>query len=139
MCRIETQGGKITVGVIYRSPSISKEDDEKLHQVIADISRGNCIIMGDFNYPGINWNYLESAADSEAFLLLMQDCFLTQHVLEPVRGGNVLHIVLSSQNELINDLRILEPLEKGGHSQIHFNLMINNGYGRSKQKKRDFH
>ena len=41
------------------------------------------MIMGDFNQPGINWNYLESAADSEAFLLLTQDCFLTQHVLEP--------------------------------------------------------
>ena len=40
-CRIETQGGKITVGVVYRSPSISKEDDEKLHEAIADISRGN--------------------------------------------------------------------------------------------------
>ena len=97
------------------------------------------MIMGDFNHPGRNWNYLESAADSEAFLLLMQDCFLTQHVLAPVRGGNVLDIVLSSQEELINDLRILEPLGKSGHSQIHFNLMINTGNGRSKQKKRDFH
>ena len=82
------------------------------------------MIMGDFNHPGINWNYLESAADSEAFLLLMQDCFLTQHVLEPVRGGNVLDIVLSSQEELINDLRILEPLGKSGHSQIHFRLTL---------------
>ena len=43
-CRIETQGGKISVGVVYRSPSISKEDDEKLHKAIADISRG-------FNHP----------------------------------------------------------------------------------------
>ena len=92
--------------MVYRSPSISKEDDEKLHKAIADISRGNCMIMGDFNHPGINWNYLESAADSEAFLLLMQGCFLTQHVLEPTKGGNVLDLALSSQKELINDLKI---------------------------------
>ena len=52
------------------------------------------MIMADFSYPGINWNYLESAADSEAFL--------TQHVLEPTRGGNVLDLVLCSQKELIN-------------------------------------
>ena len=61
------------------------------------------MITGDFSHFGINWNYLESEEDSEAFLL-MQDCFLTQHVLEPTRGSNVLDLVLSSQNELINDL-----------------------------------
>ena len=60
------------------------------------------MLMGNFNHHGINWNYLESAAHSEAFLLLMQDCFLTQHVLEPTRGCNVLDLVLSSQTELIN-------------------------------------
>ena len=80
--------------VVYRSPSMIKEDDEKLHKAIADISKSNCMIMGDFNHPGINWNYLESATDSEAFLLLTQDCFLTQHVLEPTRGGNVFDLVL---------------------------------------------
>ena len=73
-----------------------------------DISRGNCMIIGDFKHPGVNWNYLESAADSEAFLLLTHGCFLTQHVLEPTRGDNVHDLVLSSQKELINDLRTVQ-------------------------------
>ena len=30
-CRMQTHSLQITVGVVYRSPSISKEDDEKLH------------------------------------------------------------------------------------------------------------
>ena len=58
-CQIETHGGKITVGVVHKSPSISKEDDGKLHKAIEDISRGNCTIMGDFNHHGINWNYFK--------------------------------------------------------------------------------
>ena len=70
------------------------------------------MIMGDFNHPGINWNYLESSADSEAILLLMQDCFLTQHVLEPTRGDNVLDLVLSSQKELINDLKEIGTIKR---------------------------
>ena len=42
---------------------------------------------------------LESAGgDDHQFLLLTQDCFLTQHVLEPTRVGNVLDLILSSQN-----------------------------------------
>ena len=68
----------------------------------------------------------------------MQGCFLTQRVIKPTRGVNVLDLVLSSLKELINDLSILEPLRKSGHSQIHFSLMINTGNGRSKQNKRDF-
>ena len=30
----------------------------------------------------------------QQFLLLTQDCFLTQHVLEPTRIGNVLFLIL---------------------------------------------
>ena len=36
--------------------------------------------------------------EDQQFLFLIQDSFLTQHVLEPNREENVLDIVLSSQN-----------------------------------------
>ena len=63
------------------------------------VSKGECVIMGDFNHGHIQWESLESArGDDHQFLLLTQDCFLTQHVLEPTRGGNVLDLILSSQN-----------------------------------------
>ena len=38
--------------------------------------------------------------DDHQFLLLTQDCFLTQHVLEPTRGGNELDLILSSQKAI---------------------------------------
>ena len=44
--------------------------------------------------------------DDHYFLLLAQDCFLTQHVLEPTRGGNVLDLILSSQNELVDNVKV---------------------------------
>ena len=51
------------------------------------------------NQGHVQWKSLESAGgDDDQFLLLTQDCFLTQHVLEPIRGGNVLDLILSSQN-----------------------------------------
>ena len=51
--------------------------------------------MGDFNYGHIQWNSLESTGiEDQQFLFLIQDSFLTQHVLEPTRGENVLDIVL---------------------------------------------
>ena len=54
--------------------------------------------MGNFNHGHIQWNSLESTGiEDQQFIFLIQDSFLTQHVLEPTRGENVLDIVLSSQ------------------------------------------
>ena len=54
--------------------------------------------MGNFNDGHIQWKYLESTGGEDQQFLLLQDSFLTQHVLEPTRGENVLDLVLSSQN-----------------------------------------
>ena len=54
--------------------------------------------MGDFNHGHIQWKSLASTGgENQQFLYLIQDSFLTQHVLEPTRGENVLDVVLLSQ------------------------------------------
>ena len=52
----------------------------------------------------------------------IQDSFLTQHVLEPTRGDDVLDIVLSSQKELVDIVKTHEPLGNSDHNQIHFDI-----------------
>ena len=43
--------------------------------------------MGDFNHGHIQWNSLESTGgEDQQFLLLIQDIFHTQRVLEPTKG-----------------------------------------------------
>ena len=39
----------------------------------------------------------EYRGEEQQFLFLIQESFLTQHMLQPTRGENVLYIVLSSQ------------------------------------------
>ena len=57
--------------------------------------------MGDFNHGHIQWKYLDSTGgEVQQFLFLIQDSFLTQHVLEPTRGDNALYVVLSSQKRI---------------------------------------
>ena len=56
----------------------------------------------------------------KSFLNLVQDSFLSQHVLEPTRGKNVLDIVLSSQKEFVDNVKICEPLGYSDHNQIYF-------------------
>ena len=66
-------------------------------------------------------------------IFLIQDNFLSQHVLEPTRGENVLDIVLSSQKELVDNVKIHEPLGNRDHNQIHFDINVKS---ESKNKKR---
>ena len=62
--------------------------------------------MGEFNHGNIQWKYLESTGcEDQQFIFLTQDSFRTQHVLEPTRGDTVLDIDLSSQKELVDNVK----------------------------------
>ena len=54
-------------------------------------------------------------------------------MLQPTRGDNVLYIVLSSQKELVDNVKIHEPLGNSEHNQIHFDINVKS---ESKNKKR---
>ena len=115
----------MTIGLVYRSRNINEEDNRKLQNAIKDVSKGECVIMGDFNHGSIQWKSLESTAgENQQFLLLIQDNFFNQHVLEPTRGENVLDLVLSSRNELVDSVKIHEPLGNSDHNQINFDIKV---------------
>ena len=111
-----------------------------LKNLLKEVRKGECIIMGDFNHGHIQWNSLESTGiEDQQFLFLIQDSFLTQHVLEPTRGENVLDIVLSSQKELVDNVKIFEPLGNSDHNQIHFDIKVKSESKNKKTYKRNFH
>ena len=96
--------------------------------------------MGDFNHGHIQWKSLESTGgEDQQFLFLIQDSFLTKHVLEPTRGENVLDIVLSSQKELVDNVKIHEPLGNSDNNQIHFDINVKSESKNKKTYRRNFH
>ena len=81
--------------------------------------------MGDFNHGHIQWTSLQSTGrEDQEFLNLVQESFLSQHVLEPTRGKNVLDIVLSSQKEFFDHVKICEPLGCSDHNQIYITIKV---------------
>ena len=52
-CKLGTGHTTATIGVVYRCPNIAKENNEKIHNAISEVSKGDCIIMGDFNHGNI--------------------------------------------------------------------------------------
>ena len=97
------------------------------------------IIMGDFNHGNIKWDALQSTGvEDQTSLCLVQDTFLTEHVLELTRATRVLDIVLSSQKEFVDNVVLQEPLGSSDHNQLHFNINIKSDKTKVKQCRRDF-
>ena len=81
-CKIVSGNSKLTIGLVYRSPNLNEEDNTTIQNAIKEVSKGECIIMGDFNHGYIQWKSLESTVgEDQQFLFLIQESFLTQHVL----------------------------------------------------------
>ena len=80
------KGAALTVGLVYRSPNINIEENEGVHNPIQEVSKGDCVIIGDFNHGHIQWTFLQSTGrEDQEFLNLVQDSFLSQHLLEPTK------------------------------------------------------
>ena len=113
------------MGVIYRFPNITKESNETIQNAIREVSKGDCIVMGYVNHGNTQWDTLESTGVEDKYrMCLIQDNFLTQHVLEPTRGGRVLDLVMYSQKEFFDNAKIQEPLGSSDHNKLHFNIKI---------------
>ena len=76
------KGMGICIGVCYRSPSAGEEESEALLNVIRSVAEKErlLLLVGDFNYPKINWDELDAGGKGEAFLDIVQDNFSSQHV-----------------------------------------------------------
>ena len=93
----------------------------------------DCIMMWDINHGHIQWEYLQSiGSEDQRFLNLVQESFLTQHVFEATRGENVLYIVLSSQKECVDNVKICEPLGCSDLNQICFIINVKGERNRKK-------
>ena len=95
--------------------------------------------MGDFNHGNIKWDSQQSTGvEDQKFVCLVQDNFLTQHVLEPTRAARVLDIVLFSQKEFVDNVVIHEPLSSSDHNQLHFNINIKSRRGNYEEIRKSF-
>ena len=68
-CNIVTVNSTLTVGLVYRRPNISIDENEKVQNAIKEVSNRDCIIMGDVNHGRIQWKYLQSSGSED------QKCF----------------------------------------------------------------
>ena len=113
----------INLGICYRSESATAAEIDCMYQAITAASQGQALIMGDFNYRTINWTTLEADSHEKPFINLIQDCFLTQHVLQPTRGKNILDLILTTDPNTIEEVEVLEHFSTSDHQIVMWSFL----------------
>ncbi len=119
-CELNYNRSALPVLVVYRSPTASATDDSSLFKALEYAAglREECLILGDFNGPNVDWdNYLPDFENSfEAGLIdVADDLFLHQHIMSPIRfrtGQNpsLLDLVFTKFPDSITAIEIEPPL-----------------------------
>ena len=52
---MSVEGRYYCIRLVYRSPNTNEEHNTKIQNAIKEVSKGECIIMGDFNHGHIQW------------------------------------------------------------------------------------
>ena len=126
---------KLVIGCLYRSPSVdghgSVNSLTKLLNVISDLNPPHLLVVGDFNLPEIDWESSFSRAPdnhcSHTFIDTVNGCYLYQHVAHPTRyrpgtQPHVLDLVLTNEENMVQNLRYEAPLGYSDHVIIRFDL-----------------
>ena len=129
-CEVNTNSSRcgnsntVLIGIIYRSPNSTPETNQLLFDCVRAVSSKQVILLGDFNFPDINWHLCTSGPHGKDFLDLVSDCFLTQHVLFPTRGNNCLDLILSSDPNLVSNVVNKGKIGSCDHDLISFDVHV---------------
>ena len=88
------------------------------------------IIYGDFNHSSIDWNTLHAGSKSQEFSMrdffpgdIVLDYFFMQHIREPAGGEDVLNLVFTLIECMIDNVKMCEPFSSSDHNFITFDLL----------------
>jgi len=114
----------LVLGNVYRPPNCSIDQDIMLGNLIREVCHKNeVIIMGDFNFPNIDWeNNLIVKGQGSEFLEVIDDCFLYQLVKDFTRDNAILDLVFSSCENKVHNLTVCDHLGESDHNSIKFDV-----------------
>jgi len=122
---------ELLIGVCYRTTTSSifvNDTAEQLRDLIREQGSKHLLLMGDFNYPDIDWSGRQctsgASVESKLFLEAVEDSFLTQHVLCATRKEAVLDLVLTDEEDMVSDMQSLGPFSSSDHNWLSWNLEV---------------
>ena len=114
----------LLIGVWYRPPNVDESVDNGLCELLGRVSQESVLIMGDFNYH-INWINMEGERHQDnKFLDCINGEFLHQHVMNPTRNKNILDLVITSDENIIENISVGEPFHSSDHQIVRFEIIL---------------
>ena len=124
LVRMRGKNGDLGINILYRSPNSSSANDASLCEILREL-RGPFVLIGDINYPGIQWESGRADAKSRLFYEEMEDNFFTQHVDKPThKSGNILDLVISRDENLVESVEYEGRLGKSDHEMLMVTLRM---------------
>ncbi|XP_066923557.1 uncharacterized protein [Clytia hemisphaerica] len=122
----------LVFGCLYRSPTNnnhSEENNDKLNELIKSIASEkrytHKCLLGDMNYPTINWNNWTTSHSEESkeekFLDALRDAFFYQLVDEPTRcrgtdEPSTIDLILTHEQNQVSDLQVNRKITQARRS-----------------------
>jgi hypothetical protein len=123
----------LLIGLIYRPPSSTLEDDVFLSNLLSrlsSLSYSHFMILGDFNAPAINWCSMTAPSSGFDAVLLETVSSLGwhQHCLKPTRfrsdqRPSVLDLIFTNERAMLDEVTVLSPLGRSDHAVLSWDML----------------
>lgn len=113
---------------VYRAPSCPSHNNLQLVNTISDLATQieNCILVGDFNYPDVDWGNMNGGSSSSTeFVDMCLSHGFSQLVVSGTRGDSILDLVLSNRAALVRNVAVKPPIGTSDHSAVEFSVRSN--------------
>ena len=129
-CQVKISNGEaLLIGVCYRSPNTvlyGNNNDISLCNMIREVCGKPLVLMGDFNFPDIDWTASHGLSTaSQQFVDCVDEAFLTQHVQQATRKNAVLDLVLTSEPDMVDCVSVLDSLGTSDHNILEWTVQLN--------------
>ena len=126
----------LILALVYRPPAQNSYVDNELYEQISGICNHNdAIIFGDFNLPVTVWGgTLNSHSGHELYSNILESS-LYQHIHEPTCGESILDIVLSTNDNQINNVDIGPEFSTSDHKSVFLTIECNTGVDNNTYEK----
>jgi hypothetical protein len=136
--KFENDQFNFVIACVYRPPTNSVLNSQNNDIILLDTIAStlekfpNLIIVGDFNFPNINWSSKTSATTSntkQIFVDFLSENSFSQLVNEPTRyrtcqNSSLLDLILTMDENLVTSVKVSSPIGISDHSTIKFDLQL---------------
>ena len=126
MCAVKLKTNDTLIINMYRPPDTDKHENAfeealiKLEDLLSKSETNNIILTGDFNFPTIQWSQDDEMnitiasknipKQAKSLLNILNDFSLLQCISKPTRGHNILDLVFTNNQQMINEVKITDTI-----------------------------